>query len=215
MPFGAQGSATRLENYVVKEGELLHFPGVAGAKEFGEVTGTTLGDDGLDLLVHDIFVAWDVAPGTEDADGSGKIGAAFHVGELEGVGGERMMRVVDDEIGCGDAVGELDDFEITVGFAAYALVAVLAEDHRLAVFQLEDVLAAGIALCQIEPCAVIENVAVLQNLDVGGTFVRGGVSQSVLQVALEDVDGARDEGGFGADGQRNRIEGTVDRAEGR
>ena len=126
-----------------------------------------------------------------------------------------MVRVVDDEIGCGDAVGELDDFEVTVGLAADALVAVLAENHRLAVFQLEDVFAAGIALGQVEPRAIVEDVAVLQNLDVGGTFVRGGVSQGVLQVALEDVDGARDEGGFGADGQRNGIEGTVDRAKGR
>jgi len=81
-----------------------------------------------------------------------------------------MVRVVDDEIGCGDAVGELDDFEVTVGLAADALVAVLAENHRLAVFQLEDVFAAGIALGQVEPRAIVEDVAVLQNLDVGGTL---------------------------------------------
>ena len=72
---------------MAKEKELLYFPGVAGTKQLGEVAGTTLGDDGSDLFVHDIFVAWDVAPGTENADGRGEIGAAFHMGELECVGG--------------------------------------------------------------------------------------------------------------------------------
>src|SRR6266850_1185105 len=197
------------------EGKLLHFPGVAGAKQLGEVARTAFGDDGLDLFIHDVFVAGNITPGAEDADGRGEIWAAFHVGELEGVGGKRVMRVVDDGIGFGDAVAKLDYFDVAIRFPTDALVAVLAEDHRLPVFELEHVFAAGIALGEVEPRAIVEDVAVLEDFDVGGTFVRGGVPQRVLQVALEDVDGTGDEGGFSADGQRNGIEWTVHRAEGR
>ena len=89
---------------------------------------------------------------------------------------------------------------------ADALVAVLAEDQRLAVFELDDVLAARFFFGEVEPGAVIEDVAVLQDFDVGRALVRGGFLQSVLQVLLEDVHRAGHEGGFRADGQRQRIE---------
>src|SRR5882724_6751493 len=42
--------------------------------------------------------------------------------------------------------------------------------------------------------------------------MRGGLFQRVLEVALKDVDAARDESGFRADGERNRIEGTIEGA---
>src|SRR5207302_21351 len=50
------------------------------------------------------------------------------------------------------------------------------------------------------------------NFDERGTFVRGGLFQCVLKMALKDVDAARDESGFRADGERNRIEGTIEGA---
>jgi len=75
------------------------------------------------------------------------------------------------------------------------------------VLELNDVLAAGVALGQGEPCAVIEDVAVLQNLHKRGALVSGGVLQRFFQVTLEDVDRAGDEGGFGADGERNWVNG--------
>jgi len=44
--------------------------------------------------------------------------------------------------------------------------------------------------------------------------VRGGVLERVFEVLLEDVDGARDEGGFRADGQGNGLKGrSTDRRE--
>jgi len=50
-----------------------------------------------------------------------------------------MMSVVDNEIRFGDAL-RAGRLRSRVGFAADALVAVLAVDHRLTVFELEDVL---------------------------------------------------------------------------
>ncbi len=84
-----------------------------------------------------------------------------------------MMLVVDEQIFFGDAVAELDDFEVEA-IQADALVAILAEDQRLAVLELDDVLAARVFFGDVEPRAVIEDVAVLQNFDVRGALVRGG-----------------------------------------
>ena len=117
-----------------------------------------------------------------------------------------------EQIFFGDAVAELDDFEFET-VQPDALVAILSEDERLAVFELHDVLAARVFLGDVVPCAVIEDVAVLQNLHVGGAFVRGRFFQSFFQVLLENVHGTRDEGGFGADRQRNGIERAVGGAE--
>ena len=117
-----------------------------------------------------------------------------------------MMLVVDEEIFLGDAVAELDDFEFEP-VEADALVAILAEDERFAVFELDHVLAARIFLGECLPGAVVEDVAVLEDLDVGGALVRGRFFQRFLEVLLKDVDGAGDEGGFGSDGQRKGLKG--------
>ncbi len=144
------------------------------------------------LVVDQVFVARDVVPGAEDADGSGEAGQLLHLRQQESVGRVRMLFVVDEQIALGDAVAELHDFEVEA-VQADALVAVLAEDQRLAVFELDDVLAAGVFFGEIDPGAVVEDVAVLQDFDVGRAFVRGGLFQSVFQVLLEDVHRARDE----------------------
>ena len=62
--------------------------------------------------------------------------------EQEGVGRTRVVRVMNEQIRFGDAVAERHDFDVAIGFAANALVAILAEDQRLAVLELDDVLAA-------------------------------------------------------------------------
>src|SRR6266851_2917736 len=136
--------------------KLLHFPSVARAKKFGQVAGTALGDDVLDLLVHHIFVAREIIPRAKNADRRGE---------------------------------------------------------ARAVFDLHDVLAAGIALGQGEPRPIVEDVAVLENLDERGTLVHGRVLQGFFQVALEDVDRAGDESGFRTDCQGHGIEGAVQRPE--
>jgi len=62
------------ESHAVNERKRYFTSQVSPARRVWRDRRTALGDDGLDLFVHDIFVAWDVAPGTEDADRSGKIG---------------------------------------------------------------------------------------------------------------------------------------------
>src|SRR5260370_30567476 len=123
---------------------LLHFPSVSRAKELAQVAAAALGDYVFDLLVHHVFVAWHVAPRAENSDGRGEIRAVLHVRELEGVCRTRMVRIVNYQIRLGDAVAELHDFDVAVRFPADTLVAVPAENHRLAMFELEDVLAAGV-----------------------------------------------------------------------
>src|ERR1700682_258694 len=121
---------------------LFHFRGVARAKELAEIAAAALGDDVFDLLVHPVLVAWHVAPRAEDRDGRWEVRAVLHVRELESVCRTRMVRIVNDQIRLGDAVAQLDDFDVAVRFSAYTLVTVLAENHRLAMFELEDGLAA-------------------------------------------------------------------------
>ena len=52
-------------------------------------------------LAH-VFVARQVIPGAQHADGSGEAWAMLHVREQESVSGARMMRVMDQQISLGD-----------------------------------------------------------------------------------------------------------------
>ena len=80
------------------------------------------------LLIDDVFVAWKIVPGAQNAYRSREAFAVLHVREEEGVGRARVMRVVDDEVAFGDAIAELDYFNVAIGFAADAFVAVFSED---------------------------------------------------------------------------------------
>ncbi len=108
----------------------------------------------------------------------------------------------------------MSPFDVAVGFAADAFVVVLAEDEGLPVLELQDVFAASVAFGEIEPGAVVEDIAVLEDFDEGRTFVGRGLLERVFQMRLEDIHAARDEGGFRADGQGNGIERAIDGAEG-
>src|SRR5208282_308356 len=110
-----------------------------------------------------------------------------------------------------NAVAQLDDLNVAVTLAPNAFVAVLAENKRLAVLQLNDVLAARIALGEVEPRSIVEYVAVLQDFDERRAFVGRSVFERFFQVLLENVDGARDKSRLGADSERNRIERPVER----
>src|SRR5437773_689474 len=153
-------------------GWLLHFPDVPCTQEFVQVSGTALGDDFLDLVLHDVFVTRQIVPCAENADGGWEAGAMLHVGEQKRIRGTRMMRVVNHEIALSNAIAKLHDFDVAIRFPANALVVVLAIHQRLAMLQLQDMLAARIPLGEREPRAVVENVAVLQNLHEGRPSMR-------------------------------------------
>ena len=126
--------------------------------------------------------------------GVGKPGHIFHLREQERVRRIRIGLIVHQQILFREsvAIAEMDDFELH-SIEANAHVPVLAVDQRLAMLQVDDVIDAGILLREIEPRAVVEDVAVLQDFDVGGAAVRRGFPQRVLQVLLEDVHRARHE----------------------
>ena len=70
-------------------------------------------------------------------------------------------------------------------------------------FELNDVLAARFFFGEVMPRAVVEDVAVLQNLDERGALVRRGSCNVSFRCCLENVHGACDERGFRANGQRH------------
>ena len=191
---------------------LFYFPGVAGVQEVFEAANTLFGDHVGELLVDDVLEARGIGPSAENSDGSGESGAVGHGGKKEGVMGARVMDVVNEEIAFGDAVAQLDDFQIAVGDLTYTFFAILAEDHGLAVFKLKNMVGASFFFGDVEPCAIIEDIAILQDFGEGGALVSSGGAKSVLEVTLEDVDGAGDEGGVGADGEGDHVEGTIGRA---
>jgi hypothetical protein len=156
-------------------GRLLYFPGVARAKKLGEVATAALGEDVFDLLVHHVFVARKIVPGAKNADWRWEARPVLHVREQECVGRARVMRVMHYEIALSYAIAKLDDFDVAVRLPADSLIVVLAENERLAVLELHHMLAPRVALGQGKPCSIIENVAVLKNLNERGALVRRGM----------------------------------------
>jgi hypothetical protein len=86
-----------------------------------------------------------------------------------------MMGIVNDQVRFCHTISEGYYLDIAIGFAADALVAILAKNQRLPVLELYDVLAARVSLSKREPRAVIENVAILQDLYERRAFVDGRV----------------------------------------
>ena len=114
---------------------------------------------------------------------------------------------MDDERRLADLV-DVGDGEAAVGGADDPALAVGAEPDRLAVLEADLVRGAALAADRVEG-AVVEDVAVLVDLDEGGAIVLGGGAQGRGEVLLLDVDGAGDERGLGAERQRQRVERRV------
>jgi hypothetical protein len=105
---------------------------------------------------------------------------------------------VEQQVILGDALTQLDDLGIHA-VEANTLVAVLAEDQRLAVFQLDRGLGLGLAIGGVVERAVVEDIAVLVNLDERGTTVLGGALQHRAQVLDVCIDRTGDERPFATD----------------
>src|SRR5208282_991139 len=106
-----------------------------------------------------------------------------------------------DQVRLRNAIAERYDLDVSVAHTANPLVAILAEYQRLTMLQQHDVFAASILLGQAGPCAIVEDVAILQNLDESRALVRCRSLQRVLQVRLKDINRARHKRGFRADSQ--------------
>ena len=78
--------------------------------------------------------------------------------------GSSAFLVVDQQVVDRDAILEIDDFGIEP-VQADALVAILAEDHRLAVLEIQNVVGLDALVGGVLEHAVVEDVAVLVDLD--------------------------------------------------
>ena len=93
-----------------------------------------------------------------------------------------------------------------------APLAVLAEGDRLAVLEPDQRLVAGVGLLEQVERAVVEDVAVLVDLDERRALVLGGRAQDLLEVLAVGVDGTGDEARLGPERERDRVERRVRRA---
>ena len=100
---------------------------------------------------------------------------------------------MDEQVRLGDAVlAELDDLGPQAA-QPDALVAVLAEDHRLAVLEVQHPVLADVPVGERAPGAVVEDVAVLEDLDERRALVEAGRVERLLEVLGVGVHRARDE----------------------
>ena len=131
-----------------------------------------------------------------------------HQGEVRILGG----LIVHQQVGLGDAVlPDGDDLGVQA-VEADALVAVLAEDHRLAVLEDEHPVLADLAVREVAPRPVVEDVAVLEDLDEARALVPAGALEGVLEVLRVRVDRAGDEARLGGQRDGQRDDRRVDRA---
>ncbi len=78
--------------------ELFYFPGVAGTEELREIAWSTLGNNVLNLLVHDVFIARKVVPCAKHANRRWEAGTMLHMRKQESIGRARMMRIMNNQI---------------------------------------------------------------------------------------------------------------------
>ena len=122
----------------------------------------------FELFEEEIVVGWLCWVCVEDSHWFWEL----WVGHLGVHGDEEAVGfVVDEEVGFGDSVfADGDDFWMAA-VEADAFGFVFAEDEWFAVFDFDGVLGRGVFLGGVEPCFVVEDVAVLVDVYEGGAFV--------------------------------------------
>ena len=95
-------------------------------------------------------------------------------------------------------IGDLDDAQHAVGSHDDALVAVGAEADRLAVVEIDHHLLADLTPGDVVERAVVEHVAVLEDLDERRALVVVRLAEDLHHVLAIEVVGAGDEAGLGA-----------------
>src|SRR3989304_540429 len=150
----------------------LDLPDVALAEE-GIDGAFALGGNGLgDLLLQEVVISG-ALDGAEDADGHGEL-RVVHAAEEEGDGGVVQRLVVDEEVLLADGVlAQLDDLGLEA-VETDAFVLVLAEDHGLALLEVEHAVGADLFGGEVLEGAVVVDVAVLVDLGEGGALGPGG-----------------------------------------
>ena len=121
----------------------------------------------------------------------------------QGEGERRVLAggVVHDQAVGADLV-DPGDAQRAVVVADHSELMVEAEADRLAVDQVDAVDGRGVLLREVVEGAVVEDRAVLEDLDEGGAAVLGRRAQDLDEALLVAVDRARDEGGAGPEARR-------------
>ena len=94
---------------------------------------------------------------------------------------------MDQKVAFADAVAEIDDFRGRA-VEADSFVAVFAEDEWLAVFESDGPVRPDVLVCELHEGAVVEDVAILIDLDEGGALVMGGPIERREQVMHIDIE---------------------------
>src|SRR5229473_4622096 len=110
-----------------------------------------------------------------------------------------------------DAVAELHDLG-PLPVHPNTLLAILAEDQRLAMLEHQLMIGLDLLVRHIVESAVIENIAVLQNLDERGPTMGMRALEHLALMLLLDVHRAGDEAGAGTERERDRIKRIIDRS---
>src|SRR5579863_3619578 len=134
-----------------KNRALTNFPGIPSMQKLVQIPRPALRNYILNLLIHHILIPRQIRPPSENPNRSRKSLPVLHMRQGKCVVRARMMHIMHEQIPLGDAVAELDDFDVAVRFAPDALVAIFAEDHWLAVFELQHMLAACLAFGDRKP----------------------------------------------------------------
>src|SRR5215472_3784013 len=158
-----------------------HGPGIAAAEQRLQVAGALLRLRVFELLV-DRAVVGRTRDRVEDADRRRQrsLEVAEHERERE------VGLVVNDEVALGYAVAKMHRLGAHPVHAD-AHVAILAEDERLAVLEHELMLGLEALVTDVVEGAVVEDVAVLQNLDERGAAMRVRPLEHLAEMLLLDI----------------------------
>ena len=119
-----------------------------------------------DLIVDQLVIARCIDR-AEDANRLGKSVLVTHAAEQVGQTWLGAAFVVEQQIVFGNPFAQLDDFGLQA-VQTNALVAIFAKNQRLAMLQFQRRVRLGVAILGVFPGTVVEDVAVLIDLDERG-----------------------------------------------
>lgn len=184
------------------------------SQQFVEVAISFGGDHFFDLQRHHFFVTGAVSF-VEHAERPGKM--TFHTGIIKHANEDlrfvEIALIMHPQIICAGIFSQLNDHRPeAVQFDAF--VALCAKDQGLALLQEEGIIGFGRLLSEHFKNAIIEDIAVLIDLQEGRTLVLMAADKRFLQVLGIAVHCPGNKGGIRSHGQGQWVEWMVDTAEG-
>ena len=186
---GFSPSTVQVPPEASRRGQVARAPALAGLEE---------------LAVHGVAVLG-ALDGPEDPDGRGLVGAPGQAAQLEGEPGLVPALVVDEQ-GVLAHLRHLGDPQAAVGLHDHPVLLLGAEADGLAVDEGDEVVGAGVAAGDLLEGAVVEDVAVLVDLDEGGALVVVRPAEDLLHVLAVHVVGPGHEARLGAEGEADGVE---------